>query len=194
MTAPATRSSPPSPRRSAHWLHTVTRPLASTMSRRSAIGVACSRWRETRPGTANQAASPVIHRLTSAPAAAADAATVNAWFARSGSSAPAVHFTTRDLTPPDTRLADRGFRDPRQPAPRLRPGGLDARDVARQRPRRLPDDRRLPVRAGADLHPRRPPLLPLLLAVLAGRREWRARPQRRPRDRLPALQAGREPG
>ena len=47
-----------------------------------------------RPGTANHAASPVSHRLTSAPAATAVEATVNAWLARSGSSAPAVLMTS----------------------------------------------------------------------------------------------------
>ena len=47
-----------------------------------------------RPGTANQAASPVSHSDTSAPEARAAAATVKAWLRRSGSSAPQVTLTT----------------------------------------------------------------------------------------------------
>ncbi len=46
-------------------------------------------------GSANQVDSPVSQRETDTPAAAAVAATVNAWAHRSGASAPAVALTTR---------------------------------------------------------------------------------------------------
>jgi hypothetical protein len=48
-----------------------------------------------RPGSANQAASPVSHSETVTPLAAAVAATVKAWLQRSGSSFPAVTLMTR---------------------------------------------------------------------------------------------------
>ena len=74
------------PRRAAHWVHTVTRPPpASTAASRSASGAACgSANASARPGTPNHAASPVSHSDTSAPAATAVAATVNALVAALG--------------------------------------------------------------------------------------------------------------
>ena len=48
-----------------------------------------TRVRRTRPPRRSATARPL------APAATPDAATVNAWLARSGSSAPAVHLITR---------------------------------------------------------------------------------------------------
>ena len=62
-------------------------------------GWACGRANASaRPGTPNHAASPVSHSETSAPAATAVAATVKPWLQRSGSSAPAVTFTTSGRT------------------------------------------------------------------------------------------------
>ncbi len=87
------------PRRTAHWVQTVTRPPASTAASRSASGAAWGSVNASaRPGTPNQAASPVSHSETSAPAATAVAATVKPWLQRSGSSAPAVTFTTSGRT------------------------------------------------------------------------------------------------
>ena len=63
---------------------------------RSATGLACGRSSDgARPGTANHTASPVSHTVTSAPAATPEAATVQAWLARSGASAPQVSLPTR---------------------------------------------------------------------------------------------------
>ena len=96
---PGSRSDSSIPRRTAHWVHTVTRPPATTAASRSASGVACGRANAcARPGTPNHAASPVSHSDTSAPAATAVAATVKPWLQRSGSSAPAVTFTTSGRT------------------------------------------------------------------------------------------------
>lgn len=50
-----------------------------------------------RPGRENHADSPVSHRETGTPLAAAAAATVNAWLQRSGASAPAVTLITSGL-------------------------------------------------------------------------------------------------
>ena len=97
--APATSASGVMSRRCAHWVHTVSVPIASTVSRRSANGAECGSSKvSARPGTPNHAASPVNHSDTATLEAAAVAATVKAWAHRSGSSAPAVHFTTSDLT------------------------------------------------------------------------------------------------
>ncbi|CAA9393974.1 MAG: DUF1794, partial [uncultured Nocardioides sp.] len=82
--------------------------------------------------------------------------------------------------------------DPREPPPQLRPARLAARDVARQRPRRLPHDREVPVRPGAHLHPRRASLLPLHVPLLGHRRAGRARPRRRDGVRVPALSRARQ--
>ncbi|CAA9411024.1 MAG: DUF1794, partial [uncultured Nocardioides sp.] len=84
-------------------------------------------------------------------------------------------------------------RAPRQPPPQLRPRRLAAGHLARQRTRRLPDDRGVRVPPGADLHPRRASLLPLHGAGRADRRARREGPRRRHRDRLPAL-PGAGPG
>ena len=66
-------------RRAAHCVHTVTVPAARTAASRSASGVACGRLKSAaRPGSANQADSPVSHNDTWTPLAAAAAATVNA--------------------------------------------------------------------------------------------------------------------
>ncbi len=82
--------------RAAHWVHTVTEPAASTAASRSASGAACgSEKSSARPGRPSHADSPVSHSDTRAPAAAAAAATVNAWLQRSGSSLPAVTLMTR---------------------------------------------------------------------------------------------------
>ena len=73
-------------RRSAHWVHRVTRPPARTAARRSVSGVARgSEKSAAREGRANHAASPVSHSETEAPEATAAAATVKAWLQRSGS-------------------------------------------------------------------------------------------------------------
>ncbi|MCU1624664.1 MAG: hypothetical protein JWL79_3509 [Frankiales bacterium] len=50
-------------------------------------------------GVASHTDSPVSHTDTSAPEATATEATVSAWRHRSGASAPAVSFTTRERTP-----------------------------------------------------------------------------------------------
>ncbi len=70
-------------------------PPASTAASRSGRGVASgSENSAARSGTANHAASPVSHSETDAPAATAEAATVNAWLQRSASSEPHVTLTT----------------------------------------------------------------------------------------------------
>ena len=61
--------------------------------------------------------------------------------------------------------------------------------LGRPRPRRLPDDRGVRVRPGAGLHPRRPPVLPLLLALL-DRRRRRARRSATPPRRRASCAAG----
>ena len=89
------RSAATMPRRWAHWVQTVTCPPATTAASRSASGAARA-GRTPRPaGDREPAASPVSHSPTSAPAATAAAATVNAWLQRSASSAPQV--TLRQL-------------------------------------------------------------------------------------------------
>src|SRR5262245_9084554 len=96
MRTPGTRSSTVSPRRPAHCVHTVTVPADRIAASRYCIGAAPSRsYDSERPGTPNHDASPVSHSDTDAPAATAVAATVNACEHLSGSSAPAVSFTTR---------------------------------------------------------------------------------------------------
>ena len=85
-------------RRAAHCVHRVTWPAASTAASRSASGAACGSVNcSARPGSANQADSPVSHSEVGTPAATAVAATVNAWLHRSGASAPAVTLTTSEL-------------------------------------------------------------------------------------------------
>src|SRR5687768_9548640 len=98
MRTPGMRSSGPMSRRAAHWVHTVTRPLASTMSSRSWRGAACGRANSAAlPGSPYQAASPVSQRETSSPAATPAAATVNAWLQRSAPSPPDVALITNAL-------------------------------------------------------------------------------------------------
>ena len=95
MRTPSTTSSAVMPRRWAHWVQ--TRHLSVGDDGRQQVRNGAARCRSkvsARPGSANHAASPVSHRPTSAPAATAAAATVNAWLQRSGSSAPQVTFTT----------------------------------------------------------------------------------------------------
>src|ERR1017187_10343512 len=97
MRAPGTRSPALIARGAAHGVHTVTAPLARILASSSASGTACGRAMSSAPpGSANHAASPVSHRETARPLAIAAAATVRAWLQRSGSSLPAVTFTTRD--------------------------------------------------------------------------------------------------
>ena len=56
-------------RRAAHWVHSVTGPLASTLASRSPSGGACGRLKSSaRPGSANQDASPVSHSEVGDPA------------------------------------------------------------------------------------------------------------------------------
>ena len=75
----------------AHWVHTVIVPPSRTFSISSATGLAYGSSRSgCRRGTANHTASPVSQTDTGAPAAIPIAATVHAWFARSGASAPQV--------------------------------------------------------------------------------------------------------
>ena len=77
-------------------MHTVTVPAASTAASRSCSGAAPASSNDSaRPGTPNHDASPVSQSETFTPAATAVAATVNACEDFSGSSAPAVSFTTR---------------------------------------------------------------------------------------------------
>ena len=77
-------------------MHSVTVPASSTIASRSAErGGVRQRNSSARPGVANQAASPVSHRLTAAPEATPAAATVKPWLHRSGSASPTVTFTTR---------------------------------------------------------------------------------------------------
>ena len=86
-------------RRCAHWVQTVSVPRVSTVSRRSASGAECGSSKlSARPGNAEPGGVPSQPEGDRNPAAAAVAATVKAWAHRSGSSAPAVHFTTSDLT------------------------------------------------------------------------------------------------
>ena len=81
----------PMPRRAAHCVQRVTLPAASTAASRSARGAECGSVNvSARPGSANQADSPVSQSSTSAPLLAAVAATVNACAQRSGASAPDV--------------------------------------------------------------------------------------------------------
>ena len=92
MTSPSSIS-----RRAAHCEQTVTEPPSTSAASSSASGVARgSQNSSARPGSANHAASPVIHKDTSAPLARAAEATVNAWLQRSESSVPHVTFTTRE--------------------------------------------------------------------------------------------------
>lgn len=98
MRMPGRTSSGPIPRRAAHWVQSVTRPAARMTPRRSSREVAWgSENSAARPGSANHADSPVSHRETPTPLAAAAAATVNAWLQRSGASAPAVTLMTSGL-------------------------------------------------------------------------------------------------
>ena len=141
-----------SPRRAAHWPHTVTLAPSRRVSRSSASGTACGRSTSSaRPGTAMKVASPVSQRLTSTPAARAVAATVNPWLSRSRASVPQVTLTTREVagesidcsvwsspsTPPSTQT--------------LAPARLAGRPLGGGRARRLPDDRVAAVRPGDRL-------------------------------------------
>ena len=97
MRMPLIRSSAVMSRRAAHCVHTVTVPAAMTPASRSASGAACgSEKSSARPGSANQADSPVSHKETRTPLATAAPATVKAWLQRSGSSLPAVTLMTRE--------------------------------------------------------------------------------------------------
>ena len=72
------------PRRAAHCEQTVIVPLVRTAAISWSRGVASSSSNSSaRPGTPNHAASPVSHSETSAPDAAAAAATVKPWLRRS---------------------------------------------------------------------------------------------------------------
>src|SRR3954447_9317394 len=96
MRTPGRTSSGPMPRRAAHCVQAVTRPLASSRSSRSGSGAACGNVKSAaRPGSANHVDSPVSQNDTSTPDATAVLATVNACEQRSGASAPAVALTTR---------------------------------------------------------------------------------------------------
>ena len=76
---PLIRSSGAMFRRAAHCVQTVTEPAASTPASRSASGAACgSEKSSARPGSPNQADSPVSHSETGTPLATAVAATVKA--------------------------------------------------------------------------------------------------------------------
>lgn len=76
------------------------------MSSSSPAGVASgsARSRAGEPGTANHEPSPVSQSDTATPDAAATDATVRAWLARSGPSAPHVHLTTSLLATAPSRL------------------------------------------------------------------------------------------
>ena len=83
-------------RRAAHCVQSVTRPPATMLASRSAMGGECgSTMSSARPGSASQAASAASHSDTATPLAIAVAATVRAWPHRSGSSLPAVTLMTR---------------------------------------------------------------------------------------------------
>lgn len=76
---PPIRSSAPMSRRAAHWVQTVTEPAARIPASRSASGAACGRKKSSaRPGSPNQADSPVSQSETGTPPATAAAATVKA--------------------------------------------------------------------------------------------------------------------
>ena len=76
---PVIRSSGSMSRRAAHWVQTVTVPAARIPASRSASGAACgSEKSSARPGSPNQADSPVSHSETGTPLATAVAATVKA--------------------------------------------------------------------------------------------------------------------
>src|SRR4051812_14408381 len=97
MRIPGIRSPDARSRRAAHWVQTVTVPAARTVARRLGSGAECGSWNDSAlPGIANHTDSPVSQSDTGTPAAAAVAATVNAWAHRSGASEPAVALTTMD--------------------------------------------------------------------------------------------------
>ena len=86
------------PRRAAHCAQTEMRPDAKTASRRTDKLGEWSSWLSGVDVNACKTASPVSHKLTSLPDAAAVAATVKAWNSDSWRSRPQVHLTTRVAT------------------------------------------------------------------------------------------------
>lgn len=82
--------------RKAHWAHTVMVPCSNTSSRNSLSGGEWGKWSSSALTSAWSVASPVSHKSTVTPEAAAVAATVKACIKTSGRSLPHVHLMTSD--------------------------------------------------------------------------------------------------
>ena len=116
-----------------------------------------------RPGTPNHAASPVSHRETSAPAATAAAATVNAWLQRSGVLGPAGDLDDEWARHgPNTRVAAMPFEIPENLHPNCGPVAWLLGTWRGNGHGDYPTIEAFQFGQELIFSPRRPPVLPLL--------------------------------